>query len=114
MRRRAWTVLVGVASGIGLAGAQTAPAQATIHEIVAAYCSGGDVGVITGLALEAPGVSTFGTPAFARPVLASGAVDFPLTTDKPNVKVLPGLDAPTFEVSADTIDHPSEHCKAMR
>ena len=105
--------LVVVAAAIGYA---SAPAGAVIHEIVAAYCSVGDVGAIEGNALEPPALSDFSSPAFAKPVLASGAVssDTFTTTDKRNLKVVEGLFAPTFELNSTTIEHESEHCKAMR
>jgi hypothetical protein len=63
-----------------------------------------------------PGVAIPGAEAFAKPVISSGAVSVPdlLTTDSPQVKVEAGLFAPTFELNAETIDHPSEHCNAMQ
>ena len=87
-------------------------AHATIHEIAAAYCSGGDVGVIEESGeLEAPGVDNPESPAFAKPVISSGAVD-PATlsvTDKPNAKFVKGTTLATW--GAGTVDHPSaEHC----
>lgn len=57
------------------AGLFPAGASASIHELVAAFCSGGDKGVIGANGhLEAPGVSG-GSNAdnFARPATASGA-----------------------------------------
>ena len=89
------------------------PSGAVIHEITAAYCSVGGGGAFVGLELVPPGVAK--DPAFARPVLASGAVSVPdlLTTDAPQVKVQSGLFAPTFELTSETIDHPSEHCAAL-
>lgn len=53
------------------------PANAAVHEIVAAYCSGGDVGAIDAAGfLRAPGVNMGapGDPNFAAPVLNSGVV----------------------------------------
>jgi hypothetical protein len=83
-----------------------------IHEITAAYCSGGGHGTFVGLEVIPPGVAK--DPAFARPVLASGAVSPDLlTTDAPQVKVQSGLFAPTFQLDSGTIDHPSEHCAAI-
>jgi hypothetical protein len=93
-----------------------AHADPAIHEIVAAYCSGGGVGVISpdGF-LEPPGI-TGGSNAnnFARPVLASGAVEgtFPniVVTNKPNAKYVPGTNAVTG-LGAATANHPSAaHC----
>jgi hypothetical protein len=48
-------------------------ANATIHEIVAQYCSGQPE-------LEPPGVSTPGKKSFARPVLANGVVSVVVST----------------------------------
>jgi hypothetical protein len=45
-----------------------APASATIHEIVASFCSGGNSNVFP------PGQSAFGTQSFLRALQASGAV----------------------------------------
>ena len=89
------------------------PSGAVIHEITAAYCSGGGGGTFVGLELLPPGVLK--DPAFARPVLASGAVSVPdlETTDAPQVKVRAGLDATAFDLNSGTIDHPSEHCAAI-
>jgi hypothetical protein len=95
--------------------------EAAIHEIVAAYCSGGDVGVINedGHLEPAPIEDMAGTTpsqgrAFAKPVLASGAVDVtagppPEVTDKPNAKFEEGT--PVNQITAENADHPSaEHC----
>jgi hypothetical protein len=86
-------------------------ADPAIHEIVAAYCSGGDVGVIDSDGfLEPPPISTPGSPTFARPVLASGAVD-PGTltvTGKPSAKFEEGTSV--FALSSATLDHPSAAC----
>ena len=94
------------------------PAGATVHEITAAYCSGGGHGNFDGNAVDPPGLDKVGTQSFARPVLASGAVVIgatgPATTDRPQVKVVAGLDATTFELTSETIDHPSEHCNALQ
>jgi len=86
------------------------PANAAVHEIVAAYCSGGDVGAIDvdGF-LQAPGVNmgTFGDPNFAAPVFNSGAVDPPLIGDSPAAKYQVGDNV--FDLGPP--DHPSaEHC----
>jgi len=97
------------------AGPGVATASAAIHEIVAAYCSGGDVGVISTSGFLAPPGVTGGSNAenFAKPVSASGAVtgSFPdiTVTDKPNAKYPAGTDALAFSVS--DADHPSaDHC----
>jgi hypothetical protein len=102
--------------GLTALPAHPASADPAIHEIVAAYCSGGGVGTIdvNGF-LEPPGI-TGGSNAnnFARPVFASGAVagTFPniLVTDKPNTKYVAGTNALTG-LSSGTVSHPSAaHC----
>ncbi len=55
-----------LAAGLLLGAA--APATATIHEIVASFCSGGNGNVFP------PGQSAFGTQSFLRALQASGAV----------------------------------------
>jgi hypothetical protein len=86
----------------------TSTANATIHEIVAAYCSGGGVGVIGDDGhLEPPGLQK--EPAFANPVEKSGAVAFPNVTDKPNVKFAEGSNI--FSLNSTNVTHPSAaHC----
>ena len=101
--------------------------NAAIHEIAAAYCSGGDHGVIdeNGFVEPTPledgaGTSPSAGHAFAKPVLSSGAVEvvFPevLITGKPNTKFAEGtvavnLITGTSEMGAATADHPSAaHC----
>jgi hypothetical protein len=103
--------MVGIAVGPALVTG-TGTAEATIHEITAAYCSGGGVGVIEESGeLEAPGVDSPESPAFARPVIASGAID-PETltvTDKPNAKFAAGTTLE--EWGAGSVTRPSaEHC----
>ena len=98
-----------------------ATSEAAIHEIVAAYCSGGDVGVIdeNGYLEPVPLTDMLGTSpsegrAFAKPVLASGAVDPtagppPEVTDKPNAKFED--ETPVNAITSATAIHPSaEHC----
>ena len=70
--------------------AMIAPASATIHEVVASFCSGGQGNVFP------PGQSNFGSTSFLRALQASGTVT-----------VLP--DTPT--VGAITIDY-NEDSKA--
>jgi hypothetical protein len=87
-------------------------ADAVIHEIVAAYCSGGGVGVIGEDGdLEPPGLSDpTKQQSFARPVLASGAVDFPFITDKPNTKFAEGTSV-LAPLDGSNATHPSaDHC----
>ena len=95
------------------AGMSAAPAGAVIHEIVAAYCNGSGNGAFEGSELLPPGLLK--DPALAKPVMASGAVGTDLlTTDRPQLKVVSGLHAPSFALTGENIDHPSENCKAMR
>lgn len=101
-----------VAGAFSLAQA-TGSAEAFIHEIVAAYCSGGGVGAIEpGGDLEPPGVSDPTKSSFAKPVLASGAVVVPALVigDRPNAKYPAG----TSVFALGDPDHPSaEHCRAL-
>ena len=109
-------------AAFGLGFGTLSTANAAIHEIVAAYCSGGDVGTITGWELEPPGVTDPTKSNFAKPPIASGAVEVinppppPIVieiTDKPNAKFLPGEYevVPTEELGLEDVDHPSaEHC----
>ena len=59
------TTGVIVAAGLAIL-LHAVPAEAVVHEIVAAWCSGQE--------LEPPGLSEPGTPSFARPVNANGFV----------------------------------------
>ncbi len=97
-------------------GPWVATASATVHEIVAAYCSGGGVGVIDSNGFLAPPGVTGGSNAdnFAKPVIASGAVTgtFPniTITDMPNAKYAEGTNVFTG-LSAATATSPSaDHC----
>ena len=99
-------------------GTGTRSADAVIHEIVAAYCSGGGVGVIDehGELLPPPLADFTGDGptqgrVLAKPVIASGAVDTTtfLVTDQPNAKFEEGASA--FALDSSNVDHPSaEHC----
>ena len=91
------------------------PASATIHEMVAAYCSGGGHGVIDDNGfLEPSGVSDFAKKNFAQPVLANGVVVFgatgPVVTDRPAAKFPAGSDPMALPAPV----HPSTHCKALQ
>lgn len=93
--------------------ASALPAQAVIHEIVAAYCSGGDVGVIDEAGeLLPPPLTEFGTHTFARPVIATGAVEEgpegPVVADHPAAKFPAGTSV--FDATHDNADHPSTNC----
>lgn len=86
------------------------PANAAVHEIVAAYCSGGGHGAIDEAGfLRAPGVNkgTFGDPNFAAPVFNSGAVDPPLIADSPAAKYKVGDNV--FALG-DPVHPSAEHC----
>jgi hypothetical protein len=110
-----WAVRSVLAGGV-IAVFMTAPmtANAFIHEIVAAYCSGGDRGVIGADGfLEPPGVIPTGPNAsgkFAQPVNAIGILDpFPIFGDKPAAKFPEGTSV--FGLEASDSDHPSAaHC----
>lgn len=109
-----WALLLGTIPALVMTAPN--PAGAVIHEIVAAYCSGGGVGVIGDAGfLRPPGISDRTKPNFAQPVNASGAVTAtspPLTTDKSNVKFPENLAAPTLQVA--NADHPSAaHCAKL-
>jgi hypothetical protein len=102
-------LLVVVASLLAVA----APAKGAIHEMVAAYCSGGGVGVIDEAGfLEPPGITDMTKSNFAQPVRSNGVVDFPLITDAPAAKYPEGTNVLTLDVSQ--ADHPSaENCAAL-
>jgi hypothetical protein len=55
----------------GLALLPTAPASATVHEIVGQWCSGHDE-------LAPPGISDPAQPNFARPLIANGFIGEPV------------------------------------
>jgi hypothetical protein len=90
-----------------------APANGAIHEMVAAYCSGGGHGAIGSDGfLEPPGITDFDKKNFAQPVESNGVVEFPFITDAPAAKFPEGTHVFTLDVSL--ADHPSaEHCKAL-
>ena len=106
------------------AGLFPATASASIHELVAAFCSGGDKGVIGANGhLEAPGVSG-GSNAdnFARPANASGAAvvvrEAPLRVeigDGQSAKYPEGttvVDLATFTfLAVSQSDHAATHCR---
>jgi|GEM_PF-5683482 len=118
MRRILLGLSAGIALVLGMQLVVATPANAAIHEIVAAYCSGGDVGVIdeNGFLEPAPIEDFAGTTpsagrAAARPVIATGAVDLGtfLLTDHPANKFEEGTHV--FALSGSNADHPSaEHC----
>ena len=91
---RAFAVVVGMV--LLLLAALGSPAQAAIHEQVAAYCSGGGHGAISEAGfLEPPGITDPTEKNFAQPVLSNGVVEItasgPLVTDAPAAKYPAGL-----------------------
>jgi hypothetical protein len=91
----------------------TLPANAAIHEMVAAFCSGGDVGVIDAAGfLEPPGVTTPGKESFRKPATASGVVVSGAIGSSPAAKFPEGTPIPTLNAAGPALsDHPSaEHC----
>ena len=112
-RTRGVAVLVG--AGLLLLVALASPAQAAIHEQVAAYCSGGGHGAINDAGfLEPPGITDQTKKNFAQPVLSNGVVvidnGVPVTTDAPPSKYPAG--SSPFALPAP--DHPSTHCNALQ
>ena len=108
-RTRTFAVLVGTVCL--LLAALASPAQAVIHEQVAAYCSGGGVGAISDAGfLEPPGISD----PNKQPVLSNGVVEItasgPVVTDAPPAKYPAGSDP--FNLPAPV--HPSTHCNALQ
>lgn len=75
MKVRRRTGVAATAFAVALLAGMALPASATIHEIVASFCSGGNGNVFP------PGQSAFGTPHFLRALQASGAVT--IRTDTP-------------------------------
>jgi hypothetical protein len=119
LRRRSSAAALLFAAA-ALAG-MVAPASATIHEIVASFCSGGNGNVFP------PGQSAFGSTSFLRALQASGAVTVRPNTpvpgaitidynnDAPNGKFVGGdffVEAiPGVWVEVLDPDHPAfEHC----
>ena len=94
------------------------PANAAIHEMVAAFCSGGGVGVIDAAGfLEPPGVENPDLNSFRRPATASGVVvgSPPMIGSSPAAKFPEGTPilGPTgLNATGPSLsDHPSaEHC----
>jgi hypothetical protein len=112
--RHAAALVALVAALTVSAFAAAAAANGAIHEMVAAYCSGGGHGTIDSDGfLEPPGISDMSKSNFARPVNANGVVEFPLITDAPAAKYPAGTNVLTLDVSQ--ADHPSAaHCAALR
>ena len=117
MGRKTTFAVASVVTGAAFVALAGDPAGAAIHEMVAAYCSGGDHGVIdeTG-ALEPPGISDFSRPNFAAPVAHNGVVDLgTLTvTDDPAAKFPAGTSVFAANVDAPDPDHASANCNALQ
>jgi hypothetical protein len=99
-------------------------ANATIHEIVAAFCSGGDKGKINAAGfLEAPGVSGFSNADnFAKPVAVNGATN--VVSENPLIVLIAGSPSAKFPEGTTVVNlqnftflavsesnHPSTVCK---
>ena len=89
------------------------PASAVIHEMVAAYCSGGGHGAIeTNGDLEPPGL--LDGKNFAQPVISNGVVaeegGLPIVQEHPAAKYPAG----SIAFALPDPVHPSTACKAMR
>jgi len=105
-----------------LLAAPSAP-NAAIHEMVAAFCSGGGVGVIEANGfLEPPGITDPTKRNFAQPVVSNGAAvvvsEDPLRVvigSSPAAKYPAGtvvVDLMTFTfLAVSQSQHPSTHCK---
>jgi hypothetical protein len=78
--------------------ASVAPASATIHEIVASFCSGGNGNVFP------PGQSNFGSTSFLRALQASGAVTVrPNTPTTGDITLDYNNDAPAGKFSGSDV-----------
>jgi len=111
-------------SGTALAAFLAVPSvsHSTVHEIVAAYCSGGGKGAILANGhLEPPGVSDPAKRNFAQPVVSNGAAVIvsgdPLRAEigsSPAAKYPQGtviVDLATMQfLSVSQANHPSTHC----
>lgn len=89
------------------------PASAVIHEMVAAYCSGGGHGAIDANGdLEPPGL--LDGKNFAQPVISNGVVaevgGLPIVQDHPAAKYPAG----SIAFALPDPVHPSTACEAMR
>lgn len=108
--------LLSTVAAIAVLTAAPVTANATIHEMVAAFCSGGSKGKIDANGfLEPPGVSdpVNHPQSFAKPVIANGVVvgTFPNLSigTSPAAKWPQGTNPLTLLVSAS--NHPSKlHC----
>ena len=76
MKRFVIRALIVLAATLGIVFAQIAPASATVHEIVAQWCSGHDP-------LGPPGISDDTKRNFAQPLNASGFIGGTVPFDPP-------------------------------
>jgi len=110
--KKAVFTLASLILALAAAMVSTVPADAAIHELVAAYCSGGGVGVINNSGFLAPPGITGGSQAnnFAQPVLSSGVVvgTFPNLTigSSPAAKFAQGTNVLTG-LNSSTATNPS-------
>jgi hypothetical protein len=91
------------------------PASAVIHEMVAAYCSGGGHGAIDADGfLEPPGL--LDGKNFAQPVRSNGVVVIDPVTGLPTVTDRPPAKYPEGSIAFALPDpvHPSTHCAALQ
>jgi hypothetical protein len=96
IRRRSGAAALLLATA-ALAG-MVAPASATIHEIVASFCSGGNGNVFP------PGQSDFAKASFLRALQASGAVTvLPNTPTAGAITLDYNNDAPAGKFSGDDV-----------
>jgi hypothetical protein len=121
MNVRPRTGLTAIVLAGALAVGMIAPASATIHEMVASFCSGGSGNVFPG------GQSKFGTQSFLRALQASGTVTVLANTPTAGAITIDyNNDAPAGKFSGNNVfvqaipgvwvevlepDHPAfEHC----
>ena len=88
MRIHAVGVVAAVAVFIGLS---TVPAHATVHEIVAQWCSGQDE-------LTPPGISRDGSPNFAQPLNAARVVVILVDDNAETITITFAYDHPAIKV----------------
>ncbi len=120
MARRARQLLAASILSATLIVGLSAPASATIHEMVASFCSGGSGNLFP------PGQSKFGTPSFLKALQASGTVRVLFDTPVAGAITIDYLDSPAGKFASTqtfveaipgiwvevlTPDHPAfEHC----
>lgn len=116
MRRKTTFAVASVIGGAAFVTMTGNPAGAAIHEMVAAYCSGGGHGAIDANgALEPPGITDFTRSNFAAPVAHNGVVDLTTltVTDHPAAKFPEGTSVFAADVGTTAPDHASANCNAL-